>query len=196
MTPTYIYGKELILSNKVEKQGYTFAGWYDNANLTGTAVTKISSTETGDKAFYAKWVKESEYNITLNKYEIQDSYVTKVSPNTSVDTFLSDINTNGTTKVFDAQGNEITGSTLVGTGSKLEVEFNGTKHEYVIVVRGDIDGNGKITVTDLSMLNQHIVRRITLTGAREKAADIEYSGRITVTDLSMMNQALVGRITL
>ena len=46
------------------------------------------------------------------------------------------------------------------------------------------------------MLNQHIVRRITLTGAREKAADIEYSGKITVTDLSMMNQALVGRITL
>ena len=196
LTPTYIYGKELILSNKVEKQGYTFAGWYDNANLTGTAATKISSTETGDKAFYAKWVKESEYNITLNKYEIQDSYITKVNPNTSVDTFLSNINTNGIPKVFDTQGNEITGSTLVGTGSVLKVEFKGTKHEYVIAVRGDIDGNGKITVTDLSMLNQQIVKKITLTGAKEKAADIDYSGKTTVTDLSMMNQALVGKITL
>ena len=46
------------------------------------------------------------------------------------------------------------------------------------------------------MLNQQIVKKITLTGAKEKAADIEYSGKITVTDLSMMNQVLVGRITL
>ena len=46
------------------------------------------------------------------------------------------------------------------------------------------------------MLNQQIVKKITLTGAKEKAADIDYSGKTTVTDLSMMNQALVGKIKL
>ena len=196
LTQTYLYGKELMLSNKIEKTGYTFVGWYDNQGLTGNQVVSIKATETGDKTFYAKWVKEDEYNITSVKYQIQDSYITKVSPDTSVDTFLSNINTNGIPKVFDTQGNEITGSTLVGTGSVLKVEFKGTKHEYVIAVRGDIDGNGKITVTDLSMLNQQIVKKITLTGAKEKAADIDYSGKTTVTDLSMMNQALVGKIKL
>lgn len=36
-----------------EKAGYTFAGWYDNAGLTGEAVT--TPAETG-KTYYAKWV--------------------------------------------------------------------------------------------------------------------------------------------
>lgn len=44
-----------------EKTGYTFAGWYDNAELTGEAVT---TPETG-KTYYAKWEK-NKYNVTLN----------------------------------------------------------------------------------------------------------------------------------
>lgn len=44
-----------------EKAGYTFAGWYDNAELTGEAVT---TTETG-KTYYAKWEK-NKYTVTLN----------------------------------------------------------------------------------------------------------------------------------
>lgn len=43
-----------------EKTGYTFAGWYDNAELTGEAVT---TPETG-KTYYAKWEK-NKYTVTL-----------------------------------------------------------------------------------------------------------------------------------
>ncbi len=34
---------------------HVFVGWYDNADLTGTAVTGIPVGTTGDKAFWAKW---------------------------------------------------------------------------------------------------------------------------------------------
>lgn len=44
-----------------EKAGYTFAGWYDNAGLTGEAVT---TPETG-KTYYAKWEK-NKYTVTLD----------------------------------------------------------------------------------------------------------------------------------
>lgn len=44
-----------------EKAGYTFAGWYKNADFTGEAVT---TPETG-KTFYAKWEK-NKYTVTLN----------------------------------------------------------------------------------------------------------------------------------
>ena len=37
------------------KTGYTFAGWYENSGLTGTAVTQIAKGTTGNKTFYAKW---------------------------------------------------------------------------------------------------------------------------------------------
>lgn len=43
-----------------EKAGYTFAGWYDNAGLTGEAVT----TPGTGKTYYAKWEK-NKYTVTL-----------------------------------------------------------------------------------------------------------------------------------
>ena len=177
--------------------GKIFYNWNTKADGTGTSYLAYDEYEAcTNLTLYAQWINEDGYYFSSIKYEIGEDYVSKVSPNTSVDEFLDNMNTNGTAKIYNLNGQEVIGSALVGTGYTLQVEFNGTTYEYEIVVRGDIDGNGKITVTDLSMLNQHIVRRITLTGAKEKAADIEYSGKITVTDLSMMNQALVGRITL
>lgn len=47
------------------KDGYNFAGWFDNAELTGTAVTEIGASETEDKTFWAKW-NVAEYSVTLN----------------------------------------------------------------------------------------------------------------------------------
>lgn len=44
-----------------EKAGYTFAGWYDNAGLTGEAVT----TPVKGKTYYAKWTK-NKYTVTLD----------------------------------------------------------------------------------------------------------------------------------
>lgn len=44
-----------------EKADYTFAGWYDNAGLTGEAVT---TPKTG-KTYYAKWEKNN-YTVTFN----------------------------------------------------------------------------------------------------------------------------------
>jgi len=198
LTNTYIYGKSLVLSNRVTKPGHVFIGWYNNEELTGETVTAIGTEETGEKTYYAKWSNEEEFYITSEKYVInsEEKQITRVSPKTSVTTFVNNTKINGTVKVLDLNGKEVTGEALVGTGYKLQVDFKGTKYEYDIAVRGDLDGNGKITVTDLSILNQIIVKRLAVTGVREKAADLDYSGRTSITDLSMMNQTIVGRITL
>ena len=37
------------------REGYTFAGWYDNPDFEGAAVTEIPQGSSGDKTFYAKW---------------------------------------------------------------------------------------------------------------------------------------------
>ncbi len=200
LTNKYIYGKEMILQTKVvTKQGYVFAGWYDNEELTGSPVTSISATSTGDKTFYAKWVEEEkEYYILSEAYNIDltENIITKVSPETSVTNFLSEIETNGQKKVVNAKGEEVTNTTLVGTGYKLQVTFKGEVHTYEIAVRGDLDGNGKITTTDLSIINQQILHKIELTGIKAKAADTDFNGNLTTTDLSMINQAVLRKITL
>ena len=76
----YTYGEGAVLPTDVEKSGYTFAGWYDNEELTGSTVTAISDTEYGDKTYYAKWTANT-YSITFNTNggTIKGSYVTGYS---------------------------------------------------------------------------------------------------------------------
>ncbi|MBP5582358.1 MAG: ribosomal protein L7/L12, partial [Bacteroidales bacterium] len=61
---TYYYGSVVNLPTPT-RQGYSFNGWYNNSNLTGNEVTAITSTDFGDKAFYAKWTA-NEYTVSLN----------------------------------------------------------------------------------------------------------------------------------
>ena len=76
----YSYGEGAALPTDVEKSGYTFAGWYENEELTGSAVAAISDTEYGDKTYYARWTSKT-YGITFNTNggTIKGSYVTGYS---------------------------------------------------------------------------------------------------------------------
>ena len=58
---TYGTGATLPIPSKV---GYTFDGWYANADFNGAAITAIGATETGNKAFYAKWTA-IPYDVAL-----------------------------------------------------------------------------------------------------------------------------------
>ena len=60
----YTYGVGATLPTDVTRIGYTFNGWYDNENLTGSPITAIGDTETGNKEYWAKW-EINQYTITV-----------------------------------------------------------------------------------------------------------------------------------
>ena len=63
LTPTtYLEGIGATLPVSVTKDGYTFDGWYANAELTGDVVTVIGTGATGNKTFYAKFTEIEENN--------------------------------------------------------------------------------------------------------------------------------------
>ena len=53
---TYGVGAVLPTADNMAYTGYTFNGWYEDSSFSGSPVTAISATDTGDKTFYAKWV--------------------------------------------------------------------------------------------------------------------------------------------
>ena len=61
----YTYGVGTTLPTDVTRTGYTFKGWYDNENLTGSPVTAIGGAETGNKEYWAKW-EINQYTITFD----------------------------------------------------------------------------------------------------------------------------------
>ncbi|MDR0914808.1 MAG: InlB B-repeat-containing protein, partial [Oscillospiraceae bacterium] len=73
------------------KTGYTFGGWYNNFELSGTAVTTIDTSTAANIELWAKWTVDS-YTATYNlnggtnnasnpaTYTIEDSYIPLSAP--------------------------------------------------------------------------------------------------------------------
>ena len=62
---TYGAGATLPTADDMTYTGHTFKGWYDNESLTGSPVTAIGSTETGNKEYWAKW-EANTYTVTFD----------------------------------------------------------------------------------------------------------------------------------
>ena len=61
---TYGVGATLPTADDMTYTGHTFKGWYDNESLTGSPMTAIGGTETGNKEYWAKW-EINQYTITV-----------------------------------------------------------------------------------------------------------------------------------
>ena len=71
---SYTEGISLTLpgAGDITRGGYTFAGWFEDSGFSGSPVTEISSTDTGDKTFYAKW-KQNIAPVTPAQTEHNDA---------------------------------------------------------------------------------------------------------------------------
>ena len=59
-------GATLPVAGNMTNTGYTFGGWYANSDLsTGGVKTSISTSDYGNKEFWAKWT-ENTYDVTYN----------------------------------------------------------------------------------------------------------------------------------
>ena len=78
-----------VTLHALEKLGYTFNGWYENAGFTGSPVTSFGPGASGDKAFHAKW---GDGSGNPDQYAI--TYVNSVGGTavggTNVDTYTVD----------------------------------------------------------------------------------------------------------
>ena len=63
---SYVEGTSVQLptAENVAKEGYTFAGWYKDADFTGSPVTEISATDKGPHTLYAKF-EINAYQVTF-----------------------------------------------------------------------------------------------------------------------------------
>ena len=78
----YTYGTGAVLptANDITREGYRFDGWYADSSFSGSPVTEITGTDTGDKVFYAKWMRNTtpiipgnDTNNIVEQYKTDDS---------------------------------------------------------------------------------------------------------------------------
>lgn len=158
-------------------RGYVLKDDVDVVYLAGTI--PVLNSETTD-------VVSPEYEISLN-----DQAVRNISANTSLEEFAAAFE-NGSVRVYRS-GIEVEDG-LVGTGMEIKLYdaegvYNTT---YVAVVTADLNGDGKITSTDIVILARYLAGTTELGGAYLMAADINGSGGVSSTDIVILARHLAG----
>ena len=125
----------------------------------------------------------------------KNGYVVGFELNTKlIDIKKSVENINGVTlKNFtNGDGNTISDG-IVGTGMSFTLNINGVDHNYKIVIKGDVNGDGLIYATDYVKVKNHIMGKSSLTGSYLIAADINNDGNIYATDYVLIKNHIMGK---
>lgn len=180
----------------VDEFGSLAAKRIGSATITATTVNG-KKAECIVTVIVAKKLNENEVLRSFGLVK-KENYVTGFqigSTITSIRNKLSN-NTKVTLASFkNANGVEITNG-IIATNMKFTLIFNGQEYHYIVVVKGDVNGDGLIYATDYVKIKNHIMGKTTLTKAYLLAADINNDNRIYATDYVRIKNYIMGKGTI
>ncbi len=188
-----------LSNNTFVKSGYTFKEWNTKADGTGTkysdgaSVINLTNTDKAIVNLYAIWKQDITYVINNYTYDTNSKYIDKISLNTSKDQFRSHfVLGTGYTMTVDTGDSD-----YINTGSKTKIYNNGTLVvEFTNVVRGDVNGDGKINSADLLKIVKHLKGTAVLNSFYVMSADCNYDDKINSADLLKIVKYLKGTGTI
>lgn len=93
------------------------------------------------------------------------------------------------------KGNQnVSGATVLGTGMRLNImDGSSIIKSYSVVVTGDVNGDGKINITDMIAVKQNILGKSNLENEYKEAGDVNGDSKINITDFIKIKAAILGK---
>ena len=202
-TKTYKYNLYDSYNNE-NVETYTISGRDINNGTASFKISKgndeltlrnISIEVIGDDDYPISWgdieieyVDSKKYFPTDIPYVIDNAkdLIKSIKKGTNVNDFVASFNVNddGNIKVYDNTGKtEITGNIGTGMIARITDEYDNNIMDLDVVVKGDVSGDGNISITDLVKVKRHLSKDDELTGVYEIAGNVSDTGKIGITDL-------------
>ena len=161
----YTYGTQTLLQGyltRATKDGYVLSGFYDNEDLTGNPVYEVSTTDTGNKTYWAQWIANADAsklyienqtnawaNLFVNVTVGGSSYDQRLTPLT-VDPYTNVyylVYPSNTTKVYAHNGNGSSGGNNrtgdIGLSSSSKDSYGNSRGtQDIVYVHSDITTDG------------------------------------------------------
>lgn len=214
--------KAVATVNYIDKEAPSIAGIEDNKLYIDEAVTpivkdanlkdvklylnslEVKNYKVGDKVTEQGFYKivatdlagnESSKNFNLMQnnskdYKIKDNVIVNVSGYTNKQEFAKKLNNSLKYQIL-RNGQALGENDYVATGDTLKLE-NGK--EFDISVTGDLNGDGKVNITDVIRLRKYILTRSNLNKIQLLAADTNLDEKaISVSDLIKLRLIVLSR---
>ena len=183
------YNVSTTLSNNTfTKEGFKFVKWNTSSDGTGTSYSNkqevINLTTTANQVItlYAIWKDNANIDYEITNYTVDEDklYIDSINPNTSPTDFINNINTGSN---YEVQL-ELNNKNVIFTGSKTIILHNNEVYKtFTNIIRGDSNGDGKISSLDYVKIKNHIMNtNIINDDALKTGADINKDNKISSLD--------------
>ena len=178
--------KRIIIPDSVTEIGKRNFYYCDSLTIYCTSASYAKEYAIENNIRYIDLSKYSQITVDNKKY------LTKISQNTTISQLKEKMETNAPIKITKGEQEITDENTLVTTGMSLQIG----DETYILVVTGDLNGDGKIGLTDLANLKLSMVGKRELSIASTLAGDINGDGKTSLSDLAKLKMYLVGKITI
>lgn len=147
----YTYGTGAVLptADDITREGYRFDGWYADSSFSGSPVTEITGTDTGDKVFYAKWTRNTTPIISGNTINyIVEHYKTDGSGYTLAETEHSAGKTGDTVTATPKTYEGFTYNPAISTASGTLKKISGPEDIVTLKLYYDVNADTEQESTD------------------------------------------------
>lgn len=196
------------------ESGTTYDDLINSITLNGVKVvitnsddTVIDSSEIKNTYKFKVYDMKSNlletYGFDMNYLNFDDDLIIdkdkgiikRILVGTKYSELVSKIKTSGKISIISQVGETLTMDDIVKTNDKIKIEVGGTEHIYSISVLGDLTGDGKIEINDVSRLFRYYMGRINLDDVSASAGEIINDGVLEINDISRLFRYYMGRIT-
>lgn len=201
---------------------YAYGGDYEaNRLLTGSVVLVAVTYTIEDAANYSLEVTEFKACYSGARAMTEDKYNCVIAPiggGSTGDYDITPVGKGDNTPAYEVEDTSLTVTysmpcavayTTDGVTYTRIKATSGSDGSYVydladipadakisVVVKGDVNGDGKISAADVTRLNAIALGRIEPTGDRSFASDVNEDGKISAADVTRLNAVALGRTSL
>ena len=117
----------------------------------------------------------SEIDASKIEYEVENPTIVEITRNLGTNIEIKALKS-GTTKIK---------ATYLDKSCSVTINVKGEPEpDYLL---GDINGDGKVNIIDVGLVNDHVKNKKILTGEELKRADIDGNGKVNIIDVGILN---------
>lgn len=212
LTPSfgrYTYSYDLIVESHVEAIDIAAVAYDSSAVIAGVGTVPLAqgsntlpvvvTAASGTTRTYTLSVYRQpggspspDLPLTINGAYNIGMYITGIAPGTNAADFITALGVQGGDVTLQTASGEAK-SGLMATGDRVLISQNGeVKLTYIVVIYGDVNGDGKISTVDLFMGQRYILGISALTNEQATACDINRDGKVSTVDLFMGQRHILG----
>ncbi len=190
--------------NDAAVSGIGELSFIDNKINTTITVIAPSGSKRSINLTITRNIPEDGHNIEAPVIKVDDvanNLGLKLNDNTfygismgySTNDLLSTISNNGAQAEVKNQGGTVKSDGNLVTGDTVTIKGTNEEKAYSVVIRGDINGDDKINIVDLLLVQKHILGKGNLETYKFYAGDTNYDSKINIVDLLLIQKHILGK---